>query len=106
MFIRVANYTVNNETFTIYGVMGDEIGIATEIICLLMQFEVPFSLMQTLDIKVSIRLKKSKQSTNNNKSSKFTRNTIIIDFIYLFFNFPPTIYNIHYVFVTLFQFYD
>ena len=101
-FIRVYTYTVDNETFKIYGVMSVEIGFATDIIGLLMQFVGPFLLMLTLDIKVSIRLKESKQSTNNNKSSKFTRNTIIIDFIYLFFNFPPTIYNIYYVLITVF----
>ena len=110
-FIRVYTYTVNNETFTIYGVMSDEIRLATDFINFLMQFVIPFVLMLALDIKVSIRLRKlnsdlgerqSRQSTNKNKSSRFSRKTIIIDFIYLFFNFPPTILNIHYILINIF----
>ena len=107
-FIRVYTYTVGNETFTANtSLMSDEIVLTTETINLLMQFFIPYLLMFSLDIKVIIRLRKSKngriQSANHNKSSRFTRNTIIIDIIYLIFNFPPTISNICYVIMIVFH---
>ena len=105
-FIRVYTFTAGNETFsTDVGLMSDEIVITTETVNVLMQFFIPFLIMLSLDIKVIFRLRKSikRINANNNKSSKFTRKTIIIDIIYLVFNFPPTIFNIYYVLIIIFH---
>ena len=109
-FIRDYSYTFGNETFIMPdGLMSDKIVITTETVNVLMQFFIPFLMMSSLDMKVIIRLRKSKnglsskQSTKRSKSSRFARNTIIIDIIYLFFNFPPTIYNIYYVLIIIFH---
>jgi hypothetical protein len=107
-YIRVYTYTYGIETFTAtVGLMTDEILITTETVNVLMQFFIPFLVMLSFDIKVIFRLRKSKngakQSANNSKSSRFTRNTLIIDFIYLFFNFPPTITYIYYVLTLIFN---
>ena len=105
-YIRVFTYTVGNETFTAnVALMSNEILITTETINVLMQFFVPFFVMSILDIKVILWLRNSikRFNKNNNKSSKFTRNTIIIDIIYLVFNFPPTFFNIYYVLIIFFQ---
>ena len=89
--------------------MCNDIIFLTDIVRILMQFVIPYLIMVIVDVKVIIRIRKSKnrlaarQSTNNNKSSRFTRNTILIDFIYLFFKFPPTIYSIYNLLFMIFR---
>ena len=98
-YIRSSTYMVGNETRIANDMMSDEIQILINIIEILMQFIIPYFIMVNLDVMVIVRLRKLKtglgerQSTSNCKSLRFSRNTILIDFIYLIFNFPPIISN-------------
>ena len=98
-YIRSSTYMVGNETRTANDMTSDEVQILTGIIRILMQFIIPYIIMVNLDVMVIVRLRKlktgldAKQSTSNCKSLRFSRNTILIDFIYLVFNSPPIISN-------------
>ena len=67
---------------------------------------IPYLIMTILNFIVIMRLRKQRHKSNvsqsqhiqanrTNKSWRFTRNTILIDLIYLIFNFTSTIYEIH-----------
>ena len=100
-YIRCSTYS--NEGFTANEMICTDVIVLTGIVKILMQFAVPYLLMVILDLLVIIRLRKSKsglterQSTSNCKSLRFSRKTILIDFIYLVFNLPPTIFYAFYV---------
>ena len=56
--------------------------------------------MVIFDILVIVRLRKSKMNiggARNSRSSRFTINTILIDLIYLIFNFPYTFCSIFFL---------
>ena len=108
-FIRISTFTVNNKTFKVNYIMSEEIYILNNILRLLMQLFIPYLIMVILDLIAISRLRKRKlrlsvrrrsQVNFTNKSSRFSRNTILIDLIYLIFNFPSTIFDIVY---TLYQ---
>ena len=74
--------------------MCDDVVVLIHTIKILMQFVIPYILMAFIDLFVIVRLRKLKIGLDHNsKSSRFSRNTILIDFIYLIFNFPPIISN-------------
>ena len=96
-YIRCSTFTVGNITYQANDMMCDNIAILTDVVRILVQFIIPYFIMVIIDFMVIIRLRKSKTGLSaNNKSFRFTRNTIIIDIIYLFFNFPPTFFNMYY----------
>ena len=110
-FIRTSSCIFYNETLTIIddAIMSNEIWIFTRTLKLLMQLFIPYLVMVILDFTVIIRMRTSKkglsegQNTNtSNKSSRFGRNTILIDLIYLIFNFPSTILDSYYTLHILF----
>ena len=98
-YIRCTTLKIGNETFKTKEMLCDDIVVLTGIIRMLMQFVIPYLLMVIVDVNVIIRIRKLKiclgerQSNNNSKSMKFSRNSILIDFIFLIFNLPPTIFN-------------
>ena len=107
--IRITTFTVNNKTFPATDIMSNEISNLTKVIRLLMELFIPYLIMTSLDLTAIIRLRRRKlrlflrrnsQANGTNKSSRFSRNTILIDLIYLIFNFPYTILEICY---TLYQ---
>ena len=78
-----------------------------EIIKVSMQLFIPYSIMVILDSIAIIRLRKVKASLSErqssqlntvNKSSRFTRKTILIDLIFLIFNLPSAILDIYYIY--------
>ena len=78
--------------------------IATEINALFMQVFIPYLIMMTFDVMVIVRLKRlqshlcqSEYIQMASMSSRFTRNTILIDLVYLFFNFPTASFNLYYI---------
>ena len=99
-FIRFPiQFTVFNQTVTSDN-LSYEMFILVETVKISMEIFIPYLIMVILDIIVIIRLRNLKrnlserQNTNaNNKSSKFTRNTILIDLVYLIFNLPTTIFH-------------
>ena len=81
--------------------------VSIEIIKVAMQVFIPYLIMVILDsiaiirlrkVKASLSVRQSTQANTTNKSSRFTRNTILIDLIYLIFNFPSTILDIYYIY--------
>ena len=104
-YITCSTYIVGNETYRGTGIQCDEIVIFTEIAKILMEFVIPYLMMVIIDLMVIIRLRKLKtglgerQSARNSKSLRFSRNTVLIDFIYLIFNFPPIIFNLYSIFL-------
>ena len=112
-FIRTSEKIYYNETFIIIDdtVMSDEIWISSNILRLLMQLFIPYAIMVILDLTIIIRLRnlkihlsesQSTQANSVNKSSRFTRNTILIDLIYLIFNLPSIILDTYYTLHILF----
>ena len=96
-FIRCYTYKVGNETFKGNAMLCEDVVVLTGVIKILIQFVIPYLLMVIIDLMVIIRFRKFKTclvpTSNNSKSLRFSRNTILIDVIYLIFNLPPTIYN-------------
>ena len=107
-YITCSTFKVGNKTIQANDMICDDVALLVEIIRMLMQFVIPYLLMVIVDLKVIIRISKSKtvlgerQSASNSKSLRFSRNTILIDFIYLIFNFPPIIFNVYSIIVTIF----
>ena len=68
---------------------------------IIVEVHLPYFIIVVLDILVIVRLRRSKTNivssnnaagqTGNNRASRFTINTILIDLIYLIVNFPYTI---------------
>ena len=58
--------------------------------------------MIILDLIVIIRLRSQIGETQSNisKSLRFSRNTILIDFIFLIFNLPPITFNVYYIIIS------
>ena len=108
------NVDVNNDEDKRKSNISKQLYIYIEIIKVSMQLFIPYSIMVILDSIAIFRLRKvnansserqSTQTNSKNKSSRFTRNTILIDLIYLIFNFPSTIFDIYYIyFITSNQF--
>ena len=105
-YITCSTYIVGNETYRGTGIQCDEVVILTEIVKILMEFVIPYLFMVIVDLMVIIRLRKSKTglgerqpASRNSKSLRFSRNTVLIDFIYLIFNFPPIIFNLYSIFL-------
>ena len=98
---------VGNKTYIRKATICDDVVVLTGIVQILMQFVVPYLLMVIVDAKVIIRIRKLKtclgerQSTSSNKSLRFSRNTILIDLIYLIFNLPPTIFYAYSVIISI-----
>ena len=112
-FIRTSDKIYYNETFSITDdtIMSNEIFIFTNLLRLSLQLFIPYSIMVILDLIAIIRLRKVKVSLSDrqnshlntlNKSSSFTRNTILIDLIYLIFNLPSTILDTYFTIQALF----
>ena len=102
-YIRCSFYMVGNKTFKANDMICNDVAKLTEIVRILMQFVIPYFLMVILDSMVIIRLRTQvvdRQSASNSKSLRFSRNTILIDFIYLVFNLPPIIFNACYFIVS------
>ena len=105
-FIRSSISTTlyfNNYTYVDSSVMiNDRIKYST--LRIIIEVHLPYFIMVVLDILVIVRLKRSKtnivssnnatKQTRNNRASRFTINTILIDLIYLIVNFPYTICNL------------
>ena len=89
------SFTVYNKTTERIGQMADDIALINFSIKTVMEVYLPYLITVILDIMVIVRLRKSKRNigsnqTANNRTSRFTINTILIDLIYLIFNFPST----------------
>ena len=91
--------------------MSNEIFIFTNLLRLSMQLFIPYLVMVILDsiaiirlrkVKASLSVRQSTRTISTNKSSSFTRNTILIDLIYLIFNFPSTILDSYFTIQALF----
>ena len=85
------NYQMSNEIYVIY-----------EYINMIMEVYMPYFIMVILDISVIVRLKRSKLQTNRQqtrirRSTRFTINTILIDLIYLIFNFPASFFSLFFL---------
>ena len=100
-FLRIYQTSINeyNQTVT-KDIMTFKVATINYYIRNFMRFYIPYLLMVIVDVIVIIRLKGSKtlliQRLNrnfSNRSSRFTRNTILIDLIYLVFNIPSTSYS-------------
>ena len=87
--------------------MSYEILVLNETVKISMQLFIPYLTMVILDSIAINRLRKVKtnlserQSTLSNassKSSRFTRNTILIDLIYLIFNFPSIVFDVYFTY--------
>ena len=96
-FIRFpVQFTVFNQTITSDN-LSYEMFILVESVKISMEIFIPYLIMVILDVIVIIRLRNLKRNLserqNTNKSSKFTRNTILIDLVYLIFNLPSTIFH-------------
>ena len=103
-FIRISKTSINshNQTVTKADIMTFKVLTINYYIDNCIRFYIPFIIMVIVDILVIIRLKKSRTHLNqrknrnvnvsntSNRSSRFTRNTIIFDLIYLIFNIPST----------------
>lgn len=104
-FIPDSKYTVNNVTYT-NNIMRGELGNFIKVIRLLMKLSLPYLIMVCLDLAVNNRMRNRimniSQANSINKSSKFTRNTILIDLIYLIFNFPSTFFDLFFFLYQLF----
>ena len=106
-YIRCSTYMVGNETFKANDMMPNDVVVLTGIVRSLMQFVIPYLLMIIVDVMVIVRLRRFKtavgerQSNINCRSLRFSRNTILIDFIYLIFNLPPTIINAYAAFLSI-----
>lgn len=104
MFILI--FGINTPSF-IPIEMNISVFTAMETVKISMQFVIPYLLMVILDVIVIVRLRKrrtglgQRESTNRNKSHRFARNTILIDLVYLVFNFSPTIFKIYNLFLLL-----
>ena len=95
----------NNKTVILADQMTSEIVIITYNIQNYIRFYIPYFIMVIVDVMVVIRLKKLNtdlnqrrirlSSVSTNRSSRFTRNTILIDLIYLIFNLPSTFFGIY-----------
>lgn len=102
-FIRYTfSFTVYNKTTERIGQMADDISFICLSIKTLMEVYLPYFITVILDIFVIVRLRKSKRNigsnqTANNRTSRFTINTILIDLIYLIFYFPSTIMYFFYL---------
>lgn len=103
-FIRTSEsimYMSDNQTRVMIE-MSPEIIILTENVNVFMRVFIPYLIMLALDIKVVMRLRKFKGvlfGERRSKADRFTRNTILIDFIYLIFNLPSTVFNSYYLVV-------
>ena len=84
------------------------ISVYIEIIKVSMQVFVPYSIIMILDSITIIRLRRIKsnlserQSTESNSCSKswrFTRNTILIDLIYLIVKLPSAIFDFYFIYI-------
>ena len=100
-FVRATQISINeyNQTVT-KSILTFKVGIINYYIRNFMRFYIPYLIMVIVDVMVIIRLKGSKtrlnQRLNSNfsiRSSRFTRNTILIDLIYLVFNIPSTSFS-------------
>ena len=98
-----------NQTVTCNYCISQEIAVLTLNIQVFVQFFIPFLIMVIVDSMVIIRFKKSRTQLNERKnshtakkSSRFTRNTILIDLIYMIFNFPSILYGIYMMLVFVF----
>ena len=114
-FIRITVTYTNSYNITISYVdyMSFKVATINYYIDNCIRFYIPFLIMVIVDIMVIIRLKKSRTLFNQrqnrqvshtaNRSSRFTRNTILIDLIYLIFNIPSTSYGTYMIiYCTLF----
>ena len=83
-----------------------------QIFKILMKVIIPYLIMTILNFIVIIRLRKQKHKSNLsqnqtiqvnsiNKSWRFTRNTILIDLIYLIFNLPATVFETYFIYIYL-----
>ena len=100
-FIREARrrfIDYDDETFS-------DLSVYIQVIKISLKVFIPNLTIIILDVIVVIRMRKSKclsegQNTNaSNKSSRFARNTILMDLIYLIFNLPSAIYDIFFILV-------
>ena len=93
--------------------ISTQISLFMQIIKVLMKVLIPYLIMTILNFLVIIRLRKQKHKSNlsqsqhtqannsTNKSWRFTRNTILIDLIYLIFNLPATAYETYYIYISM-----
>ena len=107
-FIEMKTELVNNSTrINITSCQGTR--VVNQSIEYCVQFFIPYLIMVNLNIKVLLRLRQSKRraglnsssrQTNQvnsaaNKGTRFTITTILIDLIFLVFNFPQILINIY-----------
>ena len=100
-FIRYSSiHSYNNTNRTIIGQLSVDVKRVTNYIKILLEVYIPYLIMITLDFLVIVRLRKSKtnilSSSRNNRTDRFTINTILIDLIYLIFNLSASIFNIYF----------
>ena len=109
-FIRgtiVTTYEYLNYSYSYFlnDQMSDEVYVIYEYINIIMEVYMPYFIMVILDILVIVRLKRSKlqtgginrQRTRIRRSTRFTINTILIDLIYLIFNFPASFFSLFFL---------
>ena len=102
-FIRYTySETINNCTYINNGQLDDEIRVIYAYIKVFMEAYIPYLIMVIFDIMVIGLLRKSKTcigatQTGNSRISRFTINTILIDLIYLVFNFPYSFYSLFFL---------
>jgi hypothetical protein len=83
------------------------ISVYIETIKVSMQVFIPFSIMLILDLLIIINMRKFKsfplsegrntQSNSTDKSWRFTRNTILMDLIYLVFKLPSVVFDFYFI---------
>ena len=122
-------YDFSNDTYYETGIMSAQLTIINAILRLLMEVYIPYFIIVALDILVVVRLRRSKtnfvnsnarKQTGHNRASRFTINTILIDFIYLIVYFPftlcksfviinlynPSMFNTSFIFVFITRLFD
>ena len=100
-FIRHSDsFTIDNVTYYQDGVWNSDLYWIYDFIQIFMEVYIPYLSVVIFDIMVIVHLRRSKinigtKRFGNNRISRFTINTILIDLIYLIFNLPSTIVNIY-----------
>ena len=90
-FIRSSTTsTFNNRTTVQNGKLRSEIQLVIQCVKIFMEVYIPYLIIVFLDIMAVVCLKRSKVNilTGNNRTFRFTINTILIDLIYLIFHIP------------------
>ena len=110
-FIRYSlsvTYEFYNYTYYDSGIMSIDVKIIYATLRMLMEVYIPYCITFILDFLIVVRLRRSKtnmvssnststRQAGNNRASKFTINTILIDLIYMIVYFPFAFCNLFFI---------